>query len=246
MPVTLVTGGSRGIGRGIAERFAADGYDVAVNYRSSEAAAADVVDRIETDTDRTAVAVQADVADPDAVETMVAAVVDRLGGLDHLVNNAGVNDHTSTAELTPEAFGRLVDVNLTGTYAVTRAALPHLRESTAPEGPSVVNLSSRLAHVGASYEPHYAASKAGVIALTKSHAAEFAPTIRVNAVAPGFVETDMTRATTSEADRRERAAGIPVERLGRPADVAGAAAYLRDAPFVTGETVNVNGGQTMR
>ena len=246
MPVTLVTGGSRGIGRGIAERFAADGYDVAVNYRSSEAAAADVVDRIETDTDRTAIAVQADVADPDAVEAMVAAVVDRLGGLDHLVNNAGVNDHTSTAELTPEAFGRLVDVNLTGTYAVTRAALPHLRESTAPEGPSVVNLSSRLAHVGASYEPHYAASKAGVIALTKSHAAEFAPTIRVNAVAPGVILTDMTEASYTEAERQERRESVPLEILGEPADVAGAAAYLRDASFVTGETVNVNGGQTMR
>jgi NAD(P)-dependent dehydrogenase (short-subunit alcohol dehydrogenase family) len=246
MPTALVTGASRGIGRGVAVRFAIDGYDVAVNYRNSDAAASDVVETIETETDRVAHAVQADVADPAAVEACIGETVEVFGSLDHVVNNAGINQHRHTPDLSPEEFKRLLDVNTTGTFAVTRAALPHLQESTVPEGPSVINLSSRLAFAGAGYEPHYATSKAGIVALTKSHAREFAPTIRVNAIAPGFIETDMTDATTTEADKEQRRDDIPVGRLGQPDDIGQAAAYLRDASFVTGETLHVNGGQRMQ
>ncbi|APX97726.1 SDR family NAD(P)-dependent oxidoreductase [Natronorubrum daqingense] len=247
MPAALVTGASRGIGRGIARRFAADGYDVAVNYRSSDAAAQNVVDTIETETDQRARAIQADVGDPDAVESCVEETVDAFGSLDHVVNNAGINEHQYTPELSPEEFQRLLDVNVTGTFAVTKAALPYLEDSSVDEGPSVINLSSRLAHAGADYEPHYASSKAGIIALTKSHALEFGPTIRVNAIAPGFIETDMTDATTSEESKaQKRQEVIPVGRLGTPEDIGQAAAYLRDAGFVTGETLNVNGGQRMQ
>lgn len=246
MPTALVTGASRGIGRGIAVRFAADGYDVAVNYRNSDAAASDVVETIETETDRSARAVQADIGDPSAVEACIDETVDAFGSLDHVVNNAGINQHRYTPDLSAEEFGRLLDINTTGTFTVTKAALPHLEESTVPEGPSVVNLSSRLAFAGAAYEPHYATSKAGIVALTKSHAREFAPAIRVNAIAPGFVETDMTDATTTEADKEKRREAIPVGRLGQPEDIGQAAAYLRDASFVTGETLHVNGGQGMQ
>ena len=246
MPTALVTGASRGIGRGIAVRFAADGYDVAVNYRNSDAAAADVVETIETETDRAARAVQADVGDPSAVEACIDETVDAFGSIDHVINNAGINQHRHTPDLSPEEFGRLLEINTTGTFAVTKAALPYLEESTVPEGPSVVNLSSRLAFAGAAYEPHYATSKAGIVALTKSHAREFAPTIRVNAIAPGFIETDMTDATTTEADKEQRRDDIPVGRLGQPDDIGQAAAYLRDASFVTGETLHVNGGQRMQ
>jgi NAD(P)-dependent dehydrogenase (short-subunit alcohol dehydrogenase family) len=246
MPTALVTGASRGIGRAVAIRFATDGYDVAVNYRSSDDAAADVVETIETETDRTARAVRADVGDPAAVEACIEETVGAFGSIDHVVNNAGVNQHRHTPDLSPEEFQRLLRINTAGTFAVTKAALPHLEASAVSEGPSVINLSSRLAFAGAAYEPHYASSKAGIVALTKSHAREFAPSVRVNAVAPGFVETDMTDATTTEADKEKRREAIPVGRLGQPEDIGQAAAYLRDASFVTGETLHVNGGQRMQ
>lgn len=247
MPAVLVTGASRGIGRAIATRFAGDGYDVTVNYRSSDSAARELVEQIETETEQLAIAVQADVGDPASIEVCVEETVDAFGSLDHVVNNAGINQHRYTPELSPEEFGHLLNVNITGTFAVTKAALPYLQESTVPEGPSVINLSSRLAHTGADYEPHYAASKTGIIGLTKSHALEFGPEVRVNAIAPGFIETDMTDATTTaEEKERKRREVIPVGRLGKPEDVGQAAAYLRDASFVTGETLNVNGGQRMQ
>lgn len=259
MPGALVTGASRGIGRAIARRYAADGYDVAVNYHTSGDAARTVVDEIESEVDARAIAVQGDVSDPDAAADCVAAAIEAFGGLTHVVNNAGINQHIHTPDLSPEEFDRIVNVNLDGTFHVTKAALPHLEAAAAdaadgkddarpnPDpGPSVVNLASRLAQTGADYEPHYAASKAGIVGLTKSHAAEFGPAIRVNAIAPGYIQTDMTDATTTPAERAERRAELPVGRLGQPADVAAAAAYLRDAGFVTGATLDVNGGQTMR
>jgi NAD(P)-dependent dehydrogenase (short-subunit alcohol dehydrogenase family) len=247
MPAALVTGASRGIGRAIATRFAEDGYDVAVNYRSSDSAAREVVERIEAETGHRAIAVQADIGDSSSVEACIDETVEAFGSLDHVVNNAGINQHRYTPDLSSEDFDRLLNVNVTGTFAVTKAALPHLRESTVSEGPSVINLSSRLAHTGADYEPHYAASKVGIIGLTKSHALEFGPEIRVNVIAPGFIETDMTSATTTaEEKERKRREVIPVGRLGKPEDVGQAAAYLRDASFVTGETLNVNGGQRMQ
>lgn len=247
MPTALVTGASRGIGRGIARRFAADGYDVVVNYNNSESAAEAVVDTIETETDRSARAIQADISDPDAVEACVEETIDTFGSLDHLINNAGTNKHVYTPDLSPEEFHRLLEVNTTGTFIVTKAALPHLKASDVEEGPSVVNLSSRLAFAGADYEPHYATSKAGIIGLTKSHAIEFAPEIRVNAIAPGYIETDMTDANTTEEEKEQKRQDvIPLGRLGQPEDIGQAAAYLRDAVFVTGETIQVNGGQRMQ
>ncbi|WP_424018864.1 SDR family NAD(P)-dependent oxidoreductase [Halorientalis pallida] len=246
MPVAVVTGSSRGIGRAIARQYAADGCDVVLNYNTSERAAAAAVDEIEAETDSEAVAIQADVGDPVAATDLVDGAVDAFGGLDHVVNNAAINEHVYTPDLSPDAFANVLNVNVTGAFTVTRAALPYLRDSAATPGPSVVNVASRLAFDGAAYESHYAASKAAVVGLTRSHAREFAPEIRVNCVAPGYVETDMTDATNDAEDKRERRDVIPVGRLGRPEDVAEAAAYLRDAGYVTGETLQVNGGQLMR
>lgn len=244
MPAVLVTGSSRGIGRGIAERFASDGYDVAVNYRSSEEAATEVVKAIEG-MGRAAVAIQADVSDPVAAADLVDRAVAELGGLDHVINNAGINQHVFTDELSPEEFGRMLEVNLTSVFTVTKAAVPHLRESEDVPGPSVTNLASILAFTGAAYEPHYAAAKGGVVSLTRSHADEFAPEIRVNALAPGFIVTDMTDYLTPEEEERKRGK-IPLDRFGYPKDVADAAAFLRDAEFVTGEVLHVNGGELMQ
>ena len=241
MPAALVTGSSRGIGRAIARRFADDGYDVAVNYHTSDAAAERVAETIR-DRGRAAVVVGADVSDADAAARLVDAAVDAFGGVDHVVNNAGIDQHVYTEDLDPADFDRVMDVNVNSAFNVTKAALPHLRASE--DDPSVTNVSSILAHTGAAIECHYAASKGGLISLTRSHARDFAPDVRVNAIAPGHVETDMTDDRTPEAKREELAA-IPADRFGQPADIADAAAYLRDATFVTGETLNVNGGERM-
>ena len=241
MPAALVTGSSRGIGRAIARRFADDGYDVAVNYHTSDAAAERVAETIR-DRGRAAVVVGADVSDADAAARLVDAAVDAFGGVDHVVNNAGIDQHVYTEDLDPADFDRVMDVNVNSAFNVTKAALPHLRASE--DDPPVTNVSSILAHTGAAIECHYAASKGGLISLTRSHARDFAPDVRVNAIAPGHVETDMTDDRTPEAKREELAA-IPADRFGQPADIADAAAYLRDATFVTGETLNVNGGERM-
>ncbi|WP_129116061.1 SDR family NAD(P)-dependent oxidoreductase [Halegenticoccus tardaugens] len=245
MPAALVTGASRGIGRAIALQFARDGYDIAVNYRSRRTAATDVVETIEAETSQFGHAVQGDIGDLASIRACIEEIADTFGGIDHIVNNAGINQHCYTPDLSPEEFIHLLNVNVNGAFTVTKIALPYLEQSCVPEGPSVINLSSRLAHTGADYEPHYAASKAGIIGLTKSHALEFSPDIRVNAIAPGFIETDMTDKTASEDEKQARRETIPVSRLGKPEDIGQAAAYLRDASFVTGETLNVNGGQTM-
>ena len=242
MPTAIVTGSSRGIGRATALRFAADGYDVAINYHTSDERAAAVAETVR-DRGRAAAVIGADVSDPEGAERLVEETVEELGGVDHLVNNAGIDQHRYTPELSPADFDRIVDTNLNSAFAVTKAVLPHLRASD--DSPSVTNVSSILAHTGAPIEVHYAASKGGMLSLTRSHAAEFAPEIRVNAVAPGHVETDMT-ADRSPEQKREELDRIPVDRYGQPEDIADAVAYLRDATFVTGETLNVNGGEDMR
>ena len=242
MPAAVITGSSRGIGRGTALRFAEDGYDVAVNYHTSEDRAAEVAEAVR-ERGADAVVVGADVSDPDAAARLVETTADALGGIDHVVNNAGIDQHVPTAELSPADFDRVMEVNVNGAFHVTKFALPHLRDSG--DDPSVTYVTSMLAHTGALVEPHYAASKAALVALARSHATDFAPEIRVNAVSPGHVETDMTddRTPAEERAARER---IPRDRFGRPADVADAIAYLRDAGFVTGETLQINGGELMR
>lgn len=242
MPSAVVTGSSRGIGRAIARRFAEDGYDVAINFHTNEAAAKSVADSVE-ELGQDAVVVGADVSDPDDAVRLVDTATDAFGGVDHVVNNAGIDQHVYTENLDPADFDRIMDVNVNSAFNVTKAALSSLRESD--DDPSVTNISSILAHVGAPIEVHYASSKGALLSLTRSHARGFAPDIRVNAIAPGHIETDMTSDRTAE-EEAEQLAEIPVGRFGQPEDIAEAAAYLRDAGFVTGETLNVNGGEDMR
>ena len=247
MPAAIVTGSSRGIGRAIALRFARDGYDACINYVHNRDAAEEVVAEVR-EAGQEATVVGADVSDPEAAEELVERTVEAFGGLSHLVNNAGIDQHVYTESLEPGDFDRVMNTNVNGAFNVTKAALLHLRDAEDPSTrstPSVTNVSSILAYTGAPIECHYAASKAGLLGLTKSHARDFAPEVRVNAIAPGHIETDMTADRTPEEAEEERAA-IPLGRFGRPAEIADAAAYLRDATFVTGETLNVNGGELMR
>jgi NAD(P)-dependent dehydrogenase (short-subunit alcohol dehydrogenase family) len=242
MPTAVVTGSSRGIGRAIAIRFAEDGYDVAVNYHTSEDEAHAVADEIR-DRGQSAVVVGADVSDPDAAARLVDTAATELGGIDHVVNNAGIDQHVYTTDLDPADFDHVMNVNVNSAFNVTKHAHPHLDASS--DDPSITNISSIRAHTGAPIEVHYASSKGALLSLTRSHARDYAPAIRVNAIAPGHIQTDMTSDRTPEqkADELEE---IPTGDYGTPDDIAHAAAYLRDATFVTGETLNVNGGEDMR
>jgi 3-oxoacyl-[acyl-carrier protein] reductase len=241
----LITGGSRGIGSAIAVGFAREGADVAINYHAdSDAAAATADEALAAAPDEIDVTtVQADVADEAAVDDLFETVQARLDEPDVLVNNAGVLSHARVSDLDVDEWDRVLATNLRGTFLCTRRALHDMEP--AGEG-AIVNVASDLGHLGAPELAHYSASKGGVIAFTRSVAREVAPEIRVNAVAPGPVETDMLAEDVAD-DRQEEEANIPMERVGQPEEIAPAAVFLAsdEASFVTGQTLDPNGGSAM-
>jgi 3-oxoacyl-[acyl-carrier protein] reductase len=229
----LVTGGGRGIGRAIALALAESGTDVAVNYREragdAEAVAAAIV-KLE----RKAVAVQADVSDGAAVAAMVARVEKEMGAIDILVNNAGVALRRGVDDLNEADFDRTIAVNLKSAFLCTQAVLPGMR---ARRWGRIVNVSSGAARGAGIVGVHYNASKAGMEGLTRGYAARLVKEgITVNAVAPSLVLTDMTQSAA------EAAAKVPLGRLGLPEEVALAALMVLANPYMTGQTVQVNGG----
>ena len=238
--VALVTGGSRGIGRAIALRLAEEGCDVAVNYLASSAAADEVAGIIKG-MGRRALAVKADVALPDEGESMVILAEEELGPIDILVNNAGIHKHHRSWEMSVEDWQRIIDVNLTGAYLTTRLLGPRMAQRGWGRE---INISSVVAMSGTDHEAHYAASKAGMHGLTKSTALELSPRgVTVNAVAPGWIRTDMTGDATEE-EMAEARREIPLGRIGEPEEIASVVAYLAspDASYVTGQVLHVNGG----
>jgi len=236
----LVTGASRGIGRSIASRLGAE-HDVAVGYNESADEATAVAEEIR-DGGGAAVTVQADVSNSTAANDLVEAAVDQLGGLDALVNNAGIVDPALATETTDEQWNRVLGTNLTGAFYVTRAALPHLE----PDG-DVVFVSS-IGGTAGTVDASYAASKAGLHGLTRALAREYGDSgVQVNAVAPGPVETDMNDdilAYLESVDFRghENVDTHLPEYACQPDDVAHTVEYLLDNDYVQGEVVNVNGG----
>jgi 3-oxoacyl-[acyl-carrier protein] reductase len=240
----LVTGGSRGIGRGIAVEMAREGADVVVNYRRDEDSARATVAEIER-LGRRAVAVQADVADWPAVERMAAQAIAALGGLDIVVANSGVASRTQTVwEMDVEHWHRVIGVDLHGVFYTCRATARHLVDQRRG---TIILISSIGADVCAAMGAPYYVAKAGVNALTKTLAKECAPAgVRVNCIAPGLVETDMgTRMMKAYGDAM--LAGIPLGRPGQPEDIGRAAVYLAsdDAGFITGKILRVDGGAWM-
>jgi len=238
--VALVTGASRGIGRATAEYLAAQGYAVAVNYASSRDAAEQLAEAVVASGGK-ALAVQADVGDPEAVGAMFDTVGADLGAVEVLVNNAGITKDGLLLRMGPDQWDDVIETNLRSVYLCTKAAL---RGMLRARWGRVISLSSVSGIAGNPGQANYAAAKAGVIGFSKSVAREVGSRgITVNVVAPGFIETDMTAALG--ADVTEAAAErIALGRLGRPQEVAAAVGYLAsdEAAYVTGQTLVVDGG----
>ncbi len=241
--VALVTGASRGIGRATATVLAGCGAAVIVNYRGQAEAAAEVVAQIEAAGGR-ATAVQADVSDGGDVDRLVKTVTDTYGSLDILVNNAGIARDNLLLRMKDDEWDSVIDTNLRGTYLLTKAVLrPMMR---ARRG-RIITITSVVGLLGNAGQANYAAAKAGLIGFTKSVAREMASRgITANAVAPGFVETDIT-AGLSDSVREAALAAIPLGRWAQPEEVANVVAFLSSdaAAYITGQTLAVDGGMTM-
>ncbi|WP_322816480.1 3-oxoacyl-[acyl-carrier-protein] reductase [Chloroflexus sp.] len=241
--VAIVTGGSRGIGRATAERLAGSGAAVVVNYRGNAAAAEATVAAI-TAAGGTAIVVQGDVSQPADVEQMVKTTLERFGRIDILVNNAGITRDTLLLRMKESDFDEVIATNLRGVFLCTRAVL---RPMTKQRFGRIINITSVVGLTGNVGQANYAAAKAGILGFTKSTAREMASRgITVNAIAPGFIETEMTEALNEEA-RKAILATIPLGRFGQPAEVAGLVCFLASdaGAYISGQTLTIDGGMVM-
>ena len=238
----VITGASSGIGEATARLFAAEGARVALVARRQ-----DVLAPIARAIGKTALALPADVAEPDQVKRAIDAAVDTFGGIDTVVNAAGVYSPVPLRELTPAVWRELIDINLSGTYYVAREAALRMLDAG---GGTITNIGSKLSHIGMALSSHYCASKAGVLGLTKALAVELAPKIRVNVVCPGPVATPMMEAEMDwypdpVAARQESFDRVPLKRWASPKEVARAILFLAvDAPYATGASLALDGGTT--
>ena len=238
----LITGASSGVGMVAARDFVADGATVALLARRG-----DRLERLAEELGPAAHVFTVDVADPDAVATAVDAADSALGGLDVVINAAGVADAVSLAELDAAAWRRVIDINLSGTFYVARQSALRMR---AAGGGVIINIGSDLAHMGVPNFVHYCAAKAGVVGMTKGMAAELAPTVRVNAVCPGPIDTPMMEAQLALSDdpaaaREDATKKVPLRRFASPEEVVAAIRFLAvDALFATGAVMPLDGGTT--
>lgn len=232
--VALVTGASRGLGKAMALALAEAGADVAVNYRAQAEAAESVAQSVRS-LGRRAIAVQGDVSLSSDVERVVSTAEKQLGPVGILVNNAGIGKIIPTDKVTEEIWNEYLRVNLTSVFLVTQRVLPGMR---AAKWGRIINLSSVAAQYGGVIGPHYAATKAGILGLTRSYASQFAHEgITCNALAPALLETDMVAGLPKDIASR-----IPMRRMGSPDEAGRLAVLLAQSDFITGQTINPNGG----
>lgn len=237
--LALVTGGSRGIGKACALELAKAGYDVIINYAGNEEAAKQTVSEIEALGVKSE-AYKFDIANNEEVNSVIASIIEKYGRIDVLVNNAGITRDGLFMRMSKENWDAVINTNLTGAYNVTQ---PVIKLMMKQRSGAIVNMASIVGVYGNAGQANYAAAKAGLIGFTKSLAKELASrNIRVNAVAPGFVQTDMTKGLDSEKISEH----IPLKRLGEAQDIATAVKFLAvDAQYVTGQVLQVDGGLTI-
>lgn len=235
MKTVLITGGARGIGRAMVERFASDGWQVAFTYINSSEHA----ELLSASTG--AVAIRADSRDASASVSAVSKTLECFGRIDCLINNAAVSSYSLLTDLTLDEWRECIDVSLTGAFIYSKAVIPDMLKRKRGR---IINITSMWGEVGSSCEVHYSAAKAGLIGFTKALAKELGPSgITVNAIAPGVINTDMNKSLSDE-DLDALREQTPLMRIGEPAEVASAAAFLasEEADFITGAVLNVNGG----
>ena len=243
MAVALITGGTRGIGKAIAIKLSKEGYDIAINYRKESEELNNLKDEIEKNNVKCEL-VQGDVANFEDTERFVREVVEKLGSIDVLVNNAGITKDMLLMRMKHDDFMQVIDTNLVGTFNVTKNVIGYMMKARSG---NIVNISSVVGISGNSGQTNYSASKAGIIGFTKSLAKEVASrNIRVNAVAPGFIETSMTDCLKDEI-KDEISKNIPLKRIGKPEDVANVVKFLvsNESSYITGQVINVDGGLLM-
>lgn len=234
----LITGASRGIGRGIAQVFAENGAFVGINFIKNETKAEDVLKQIK-DNGGKGILLKGDVSNPKDVESMINTFVNKTKRLDILVNNAGIYNRIFFDKLSYETWNKVISINLTGCFNLCKYAIPYMKP-----GSKIIFISSQLAFRGSSHGADYASSKTGMLGLMRSLALELASKkINVNAIAPGTIDTDIIADYTAEM-RQQRVKEIPLKRFGTPDDIANTCLFLASnlSDYITGETINVNGG----
>lgn len=236
--VVIVTGGSRGIGAAIVKELAKSDYQVILNYNKSESEANKIKEEL-TSCGKTVETYKADVRSREEVKGLIQFALEKYGKIDVLVNNAGICQSKLFTDITDEDWENMIQTNLTSVFYATQEALRYMVPRK--EG-CIINISSIYSLTGASCEAHYSAAKAGVDGITKSLAKELGPSnIRVNSIAPGAIDTDMNKCLTEE-ERKELNAEIPLERMGKPEEIASCAKWLIENEYTTGQVISVNGG----
>lgn len=243
--VALITGGSRGIGKQVAMKFAKQGFNIAINYVSDKTDTKSLEEEIKSQNSEIEVLlIKTDVTSYEDSENMVKQIVEKFGTIDVLINNAGITRDTLLMRMKEEDFDKVIQVNLKGTFNVTKAVIPYMMKK---KSGNIVNLSSVVGVTGNAGQCNYSASKAGIIGFTKSLARELASrNIRSNAVAPGFIKTDMTE-VLSDSIKEGINAQIPLKRMGTAEEVANVIYFLgsEQSSYITGQVINIDGGMVM-
>lgn len=239
----IITGGSRGIGKAIALKLAKKGANIVVNYTSNSSKAEEVVNEIKK-MGREAMAVKADVSNPDDVKNLIKETEKKFSSIDILINNAGITRDTLLIRMKEDDWDKVMSVNLKGTFLCTKLVGKKMMKQRSG---NIVNIASVVGIIGNAGQANYSASKAGIIGFTKSTAKELSSRgINVNAVAPGFIETEMTKKLSEEVVENY-AKNIPLGKMGKPEDVANVVSFLcsEEASYITGQVINVDGGMVM-